>query len=82
MQNKGGEKMNHYDETIRKFLSSLNVDSVNDIKYVGKLTKKQFCICGQAIKYGYVFANTKNSYRCVIGKKCLTFIANYLGWNK
>ena len=72
--------MKHYDETISKFLEALNVDSIRDVRYQGKKFTYQRCICGQRIQTCYVFRNRKNKKQCFVGKKCLEYIAYYLGW--
>ena len=72
--------MKHYDETIEKFLSTLEVDSTNDVKYICKTNKTPYCICGQYIKKGYIFCNIKNNKVCVVGKNCLNYVAYYLNW--
>lgn len=65
--------MNSYTETISKFLSTLKVDSVYDVRYVGK-TFRGKCVCGQPIQYGYKFINVRNGLECVVGKRCLKYI--------
>lgn len=72
--------MEHYDETISKFLEALNVDSIKDVRYQGKIFTYQRCICGQRIQTCYIFRNQKNKKQCFAGKKCLKHIAYYLGW--
>ena len=72
--------MNHYNETISKFLDAMRLDSINDVYFLGKCTKYQYCVCGQKIKKGYVLKNKQNNKLCVVGKKCLYYIAYYLGW--
>lgn len=73
--------MNNYGETVSKFLSSLHVDTVKEVRYVGKVIGDYYCVCGQPIKYGYTFTNTRNGRTCTIGKRCLSYVADYLGWN-
>ena len=70
------------EETISKFLDSLNIDSINDVRYIKKCFGSQYCICGQKIKNGYLFFNIKNQLQCIVGVRCLSHIADYLGWNK
>ncbi len=72
--------MDHYTETISKFLSVLNVDSIKDVKYCKKFVCNARCVCGQVIKNGYLFRNKKNDIICVVGKNCLSYVACYLGW--
>ena len=72
--------MSHYTETISKFLSALKVDTITTIKFQGRVIQKQTCICGQAIEHCYVFYNKANNKKCVVGKNCLRYIADYLNW--
>ena len=72
--------MKHYEETIAKFLNALNVDLIGDIRYQGRCYGGYHCVCGQKIKKGYIFKNEKNNKDCVVGKKCLQYIADYLSW--
>lgn len=73
--------MGHHDETILKFITSLNVDLIKDVSFQKKRFGNYQCVCGQRIKRGYVFENTKNRKTCVVGKHCLQHVADYLGWN-
>ena len=73
--------MNSKYETISKFLSELKVDTIKEIQYVGKYYSGK-CVCGQPILYGYKFKNNRNNRSCLVGKNCLPYIADYLGWNK
>ena len=72
--------MQHYEETIEKFLGALNVDLIRDVRYQGKCYGGYHCVCGQRIKNGYMFKNKKNNKGCIVGKKCLQHVAYYLGW--
>ena len=74
--------MNSKNETVSKFLSALKVDLIKDVKYVGKEIKNSKCVCGQPIQYCYYFKNIKNNLECTVGKNCLNYVANYLGWNE
>ena len=73
--------MNHYEETISKFLDTMNVDLRRDVRYLGRCYGIYHCVCGQRIKKGYIFENKKNSSSCVVGKNCLQHIAEYLDWS-
>ena len=73
--------MKHYEETIEKILDSLKVDLIRDVRYQGKCYGIYYCVCGQKVKKGYKLKNEKNSKECVVGKKCLQYVANYFGWN-
>ena len=66
---------------VGKFLDTLKVDSIKDVKYVGKFFSYQRCVCGQPIKTAYKFTNMKNGLSCTVGKICLPYIISYLGWN-
>lgn len=73
--------MNHYDETILKFSDELGkIDTTKDVYYHGKCFGSYYCVCGQKIKKGYMFRNNKNNKYCVVGKNCLKYVADYLGW--
>lgn len=72
--------MDHYNETISKFLETLEVDRIKDINYEGAIYSNEHCICGQRIQTGYVFRNYRNNKRCIVGKRCLNYITYYLGW--
>ena len=74
-------KMTHYEETIVKFSDALGkIDSINDVCYQGKCYKPRYCVCGQRIKKGYLFKNKKTNTDCIVGKRCLYHIVDYLGW--
>lgn len=73
--------MNHYYETVSKFLDAITVDITKDVEYRGKCFGNELCVCGQKITKGYVFKNIKNNKRCVVGKNCLRYVADYLSWN-
>lgn len=74
--------MNSAEETISKFLSTLNVDSYRNVKYIDKYKSVNcYCICGQKINTAYLFQNIQNNKKCYVGKNCLKYIAEYLGWN-
>ena len=73
--------MNHYEETISKFLAAMNVDLRRDVCYTGRCYGSYQCVCGQRIKNGYLFRNKKNKKNCIVGKKCLQHIADYLDWS-
>ena len=77
---KGLSKVEHYEETIVKFLDALNVDLIGDVHYQGKCYGGYHCVCGQRIKKGYIFENKKNYKVCIVGEKCLQYIADYLCW--
>ena len=64
-------------ETIAKFLTALKVDSVKDVKYIGK-TLNGICVCGQPIINCYKFINLRNHRQCVVGKKCLKYVLEYI----
>ena len=72
--------MNSKDETILKFLKKLNVDSIQDVKYLGKVYGQHRCVCGQPIKTSYIFINKRNNLKCMLGKNCINHIAWYLNW--
>lgn len=72
--------MSHYEETIGKFLDKLNVDCIREIRYCGKHYGNEHCVCGQRIRHCYVFTNKHNGKKCVVGKECLNYVAEYLGW--
>lgn len=74
---KGGAYMNSFEETITKFLSALKVDSVYDVRYVGK-NYRGICVCGQPIEYGYKFKNIRNGLECIAGKTCAKYIFEYI----
>ena len=78
---KGLSKVKHYEETIVKFLDVLNVDLIVDVRYQWKCYGGYNCVCGQRIKKGYIFENKKNNKVCIVGKKCLQYIADYLDWS-
>ena len=69
--------MNSRNETIEKFLTALKVDSVKDIKYLGK-NLNGTCVCGQPIKHCYKFFNVKNKKECFVGKNCLKYVLEYI----
>ena len=73
--------MKHYEETIAKFLDALNVDLIEDIRYQGRCYGTYHCVCGQRIKRGYMFRNEKNNKDCIVGRKCLQHVVEYLNWN-
>lgn len=73
--------MKHYEETITKFLDALNVDLIGDVRYQGRCYGTYHCVCGQRIKRGYMFINEKNNKDCIVGRKCLQHVAEYLDWN-
>ncbi len=70
--------MNSKVETIAKLSSALKVDSVKDVKYIGKYYYPSKCVCGQPIKWVYVFANRRNGLQCAVGKECLPYIFDYI----
>lgn len=75
--------MLHEDETVGKFLTALNTDSIKDIVYCKKIiyhSKCMKCVCGQPIKNCYLFRNKINGKQCVVGKNCLQHITAYLNW--
>ena len=74
-------KMNHFEETIVKFLDALNVDLIRDVRYQGRCYGGYHCVCGQSIKRGYMFKNIRTKNKCIIGKDCLQYVAEYLRWN-
>lgn len=69
--------MNTKTETIQKFLTALHVDSVKDVKYVGKKING-VCVCGQPITYCYEFKNIRNNMQCVVGERCLKYVLEYI----
>lgn len=73
--------MEHYDETILKFVNSLNVDLIKDVRFQTKSYGNYHCVCGQRIKRAYIFKNIKNHKTCVVGYHCLQYVADYLEWN-
>ena len=72
--------MNSKDETIINFLERLNVDSIRDVRYKGKIYGLHKCVCGQPIKMAYIFTNKRNNLECIVSKNCLEHIAWYLNW--
>ena len=72
--------MKHYEETIVKFLDTLNVDLIGDVCYQGRCYGGYYCVCGQRVKKGYLFQNSRTEKKCVVGKGCLRYVADYLGW--
>lgn len=72
--------MGSYEETVGKFLDVLHVDTVKNVKYVGKYYSGT-CVCGQPIKYGYKFVNKCNLNECIVGKRCLNYVFNYIKCN-
>ncbi len=72
--------MKHRDESISKFLSKLNVDTIKEVKFKNKTYNETKCVCGQHIIIGYNFYNKRNGKTCTIGYKCLQYIADYLNW--
>ena len=74
--------MNHFEETVLKFSAALGkIDSIKDVRYKGKCYGYYVCVCGQKIKNGYLFENKQNNKVCIVGKKCLQYIADYLDWS-
>ena len=74
--------MNSAEETISKFLSTLDVDSSRDVRYICKCQRSScHCVCGQKIETAHLFQNKRNKKECYVGKNCIRFIAEYLGWN-
>lgn len=69
--------MDGYSETVSKFLDALCVDLVKDIKYVDK-NYRGVCVCGQPIVHGYKFINTRNHKECLVGKRCLEYVFDYI----
>jgi len=69
--------MESREETVGKFLETLNVDTVKDVKYVGKYYCGT-CVCGQPIRYGYKFVNKRNKKECILGKKCKQYVLEYI----
>ena len=69
--------MESYKETVGKFLYALNVDTVTDIKYIGKYYRGT-CICGQPIEYGHKFVNKRNKNECIVGKRCIKYVFDYI----
>jgi len=72
--------MNSRDETILKFLKALSVDTVEEVEYISKDELEGHCVCGQQIKYRYEFRNKRTRLTCFVGKNCLPYITDYLGW--
>lgn len=74
--------MEHYDETISKFLEALNVDSIKDVRYQGKIFTYQRCICGQRIQTCYVFRNQKTRNNASLVKNASNILLTISVGNK
>ena len=73
--------MNHYEETILKFSDALGkIDITKEVSYQGKCYGIHYCVCGQRIKKGHLFQNSRTEKKCVVGKGCVRYVVDYLGW--